>query len=129
MVVWVAALVGGRMVSRVFVVEVDAVWGVRGGVVLEVAVFVELVVCGAFFGRDEAKEVAYTSGRDGGMGRSEIDYILVGKRDRSVIRDVAVVGGPYPETGADKVGCVAACLLCCGMAGANSVMRTGVGSN
>ncbi len=44
-------------------------------------------------------------------------------------RRVAVVGGPYPEPGADKVGRVAACAFCSEMAGANSVMRTGVGSN
>jgi hypothetical protein len=48
---------------------------------------------------------------------------------RPVFQDVAVVGGPYPEAEAVAVGRVAACAFCSGMAGANSVMRMGVGSN
>ena len=42
-------------------------------------------------------------------------------------RRVAVVGGPYPEAGADEAGRVAFCPLCSGRAGANSVVRTGSG--
>ncbi len=48
---------------------------------------------------------------------------------RPVFQDVAVAGGPYPEAGADEVGRVAACAFCSGMAGANSVMRRGVGES
>ena len=40
-------------------------------------------------------------------------------------RRVAVVGGPYPDAGAEET---AACSPGFGMAGANSVVRTGVGS-
>ena len=43
-------------------------------------------------------------------------------------RRVAVVGGPYPEVGVDEIGRVATCSLG-EMAGANSVMRRGAGSN
>lgn len=48
---------------------------------------------------------------------------------RPVFQDVAVVGGPYPEAEVGAVGRVAACAFCSGMAGANSVMRGGVGSS
>jgi hypothetical protein len=44
-------------------------------------------------------------------------------------RRVAVVGEPYPDAGADEAGRVAACSLCGGMVGANSVVRIGVGSS
>jgi len=44
-------------------------------------------------------------------------------------RRVAVVGGPYPDAGAEEAGRVVACELPDGRAGANSVVRTGIGSN
>jgi hypothetical protein len=44
-------------------------------------------------------------------------------------RRVAVVGGPYPEAGADEAGRAAVGSLCGGRAGANSVMRRGVCSS
>ena len=44
-------------------------------------------------------------------------------------RRVAVVGGPYPDAGAEEAGRVGACELPDGRAGANSVVRTGIGSN
>lgn len=40
-----------------------------------------------------------------------------------------MVGELYPETGADEVEHVAAWAFFSGRAGANSVMRSGVGSN
>jgi len=49
---------------------------------------------------------------------------------RPVFQEVAAVGGPYPETGADtagRAGCIAACERAFAMAGANSVMRRGEG--
>ena len=46
---------------------------------------------------------------------------------RPVFQEVAAVGGPYPEAGADEAD-LAACALCAGRAGANSVVRSGVGS-
>jgi len=45
---------------------------------------------------------------------------------RPVFQEVAELGGPYPDAGTDEAG---ACSLSGGMAGANSVVRTGVGSN
>ena len=44
---------------------------------------------------------------------------------RPVFQEVAMVGGPYPAAGTDEA---AACSLCGAMAGANSVVRRGVGS-
>ena len=44
-------------------------------------------------------------------------------------RRVAVVGGPYPDAGAEEAGRVVACELPDGRAGANAVVRTGIGSN
>src|SRR5262245_26916239 len=44
---------------------------------------------------------------------------------RPVFQEVAMVGGLYPAAGTDEA---AACSLCGGMAGANSVVRRGVGS-
>jgi len=41
----------------------------------------------------------------------------------------AVGGGPYPDAGAKEAGRVIACELADGRAGANSVVRTGIGSN
>jgi hypothetical protein len=52
-----------------------------------------------------------------------------GPEKRPISQEVAVLGGPYPGAGAGEAGCVAACLLCGGMAGANSVVRRGVGSS
>jgi hypothetical protein len=46
---------------------------------------------------------------------------------RPVLKVVAVVGGPYPEAGADEAGLVAVCSLCGGSATANSVVRNGTG--
>ena len=44
-------------------------------------------------------------------------------------RRVAVVGGPYPDARAEEAGRVVACELPDGRAGANSVVRTGIGSS
>ena len=48
---------------------------------------------------------------------------------RPVLKEVAAAGGRYPEAGAEEAGCVTAWELGSERAGANSVMRSGVGSN
>src|SRR5206468_3840554 len=84
--------------------ESDGFEGVHGGngygmkntegeMVLEFAMFMELVVCNTFFKKDEAKKITYTSGKDQNMSKSEIDYILVRKEDLSMIQDVTVING------------------------------------
>jgi hypothetical protein len=45
------------------------------------------------------------------------------------LKEVAVVGGPYPEAEADEAGHTAAWVLGSERAGANSVRRSSVGSN
>ena len=54
---------------------------VEGEMVLELAMFMELVVCNTLFKKDEAKKITYTSSKDENMSKSEIDYILVRKKD------------------------------------------------
>src|SRR5206468_106858 len=84
--------------------ESDGFEGVHGGngygmkntegeMVLEFAMFMELVVCNTFFKKDEAKKITYTSGKDENMSKSEIDYILVRKEALSMIQDVTVING------------------------------------
>jgi hypothetical protein len=48
--------------------------------------------------------------------------------NRPVLKEMAVVGGAYPEAGADEAAHVAACAFGSGRAAANSVVRNGVGS-
>src|SRR6201986_2446934 len=71
---------------------VEMGWGKRnteGEMLLEFAMPVELIVCNTFYTKDESKKITYESGDS----KSEIDYILVRRKERSVVKDVTTISG------------------------------------
>src|SRR5206468_1491119 len=61
----------------------------EGEILLEFAMAMELIVCNTFYTKDESKKITYESGDS----KSEIDYILVRRKERSVVRDVTTISG------------------------------------
>lgn len=80
--------------------EADGFEGVHGGngfgkrnkegeMLLEFAVAMDLVVSNTYFMKSDSKKSTYESGGN----RSEIDFILVRRKEKSVIKDVTVING------------------------------------
>src|SRR5206468_11931780 len=61
----------------------------EGEMLLEFAIAMELIVCNTFYTKDESKKITYESGDS----KSEIDYILARRKERSVVRDVKTISG------------------------------------
>ena len=56
---------------------------------LEFAMAMDLVVCNTFFKKEVCKKVTFESGEN----RSEVDFILVRRKDKSSVKDVTVING------------------------------------
>src|SRR4029077_8182218 len=61
----------------------------EGEVILEFAVAMDLVISNTFFVKEESKTITYESGGC----RSAIDFVLVRKREQSMIKDLIVING------------------------------------
>ena len=62
---------------------------VEGEMLLEFADAMDLVVANTWFQKPEEKKVTYASGGN----ESVVDYVLVRKRDRKMVRDVKIISG------------------------------------
>ena len=62
---------------------------VEGEMLLEFAVAMDLVVGNTFFVKDDTKKITYQSGDS----KSQIDYILVRRKDKSFLKNVTVING------------------------------------
>src|SRR6187399_2468777 len=61
----------------------------EGEMLLEFAVAMDLVVGNTFFVKDDTKKITYQSGDS----KSQIDYILVRRKDKSFLKNVTVING------------------------------------
>lgn len=61
----------------------------EGEMMLEFSVAMDLVVSNTFFMKDDSKKVTYQSGEC----KSQIDYILVRRRDQSLVKNVTIING------------------------------------
>lgn len=61
----------------------------EGEMLLEFAIAMDLVVTNTFFKKEEARTVTFESGGN----KSLIDYVLVRRKERSMVRDVKVFNG------------------------------------
>jgi hypothetical protein len=62
---------------------------VEGEMVLELAHALDLIVANTWFTKAESKKITYESGGS----RTVVDYVLVRRRDRAMVKDVTVVPG------------------------------------
>jgi len=61
----------------------------EGEMLLEFAMAMDLIVCNTFFKKEVCKKVTFESGEN----RSEVDFILVRRKDKSSVKDVTVING------------------------------------
>jgi hypothetical protein len=61
----------------------------EGEMLLEFAMAMDLVVCNTFFVKQDTKKITYESGGN----KTQIDYILVKRKDFSIVKDVTVING------------------------------------